>query len=458
VSFVATFLLVFVLVFRPQEIWPWLESLRLLDALTALSALGVAWDFAAGRLRHAYTGQLPFLGAFVVCSYLSTFVALHERAFSVANSRAGFAAIFMLVVMYGARTFGQLRAILALLVALAVFTSVVAIHQGQQEPVCLEIPVDETDVLETGGGTPDGRSCQYRAECVKGGRGDVDYECERVGLFKTVSVARRVRWRGQLGDPNELSVFLGASIPLLVALGFGVRRWLAILLGGAAAAVGLWAIILTQSRGGQLVVGAVFSAFFISRFGKKGLLAGLALALPVLLLGGRSDADADSSATERLELLADGVRFVVHHPVFGIGIDQFAQERNYTAHNAYLLAASELGMPGFFAWSMLLWASAKIPLTIVRSPDLTFEPRLRVFARSLVVSFLGMSLGIFFLSFTFKQLLFVWLGVCGALYGVAKDEDERFELTLGRGDFIAVASFDVLVLAAIWFYTRVKGV
>ena len=51
---------------------------------------------------------------------------------------------------------------------------------------------------------------------------------------------------------------------------------------------------------GQLVFLTVLGVYFIRRFGvAKGLIAGALLGMPILLLGGRSGEEADSSAMER---------------------------------------------------------------------------------------------------------------------------------------------------------------
>ncbi|MEA2748819.1 MAG: hypothetical protein QOI41_2962, partial [Myxococcales bacterium] len=181
-----------------------------------------------------------------------------------------------------------------------------------------------------------------------------------------------------------------------------------------------------------------------------------ALALPVVLLGGREGAAADSSTDERLELLYDAITEFMHRPFFGLGIDQFFEIRRMTAHNSYLLVAVELGLPGLFAWTGLLWMSVKIPLTIVRRGPPELNPDVKRLAMALIVSWVGMAVGIFFLSFTYKQLLFVWLGMSGALYGLVKTEHPSFEVRIERKDYLGIAVFDAVLLLLLFGYTRLK--
>jgi len=455
VSFFATLGLLFLLIIRPQEIWPWLEALRLLDVFTALAALGVIIELSTGKQKRPYSSpQFPFLVAFLISCYVSTIIYAGRDGPGIVTTRAVIASVFMLVVMFGVGTYKRLMTTLTLMTAMSIFIAGVAIHQGFQEPVCIELPEWDSGASEEG--EPDGRSCETAYGCSKEGRPEVDYACERVGLFRTVSVVRRVRWRGQLNDPNELAVFLGAIIPLLLALSAQVKKKAFSVFAVAIIGVFLYCVILTQSRGGQLVIGTVMGIYFVLRFGMKGILAGAVMALPVVLYGGRDDSMAEASSEERIGLLYDGIGLFFSHPILGVGVDQFKEHMSVvqTAHNAYLLAGTELGLPGMVCWSGILWASLKIPFAIVwrkESPE-----HLKPLATGLIVSFIGMGIGIFFLSFTYKQLLFIWFGLAGALYRIAKDADPGYEVTMSWKDIAGLAAADLALMTTIFLYTRLR--
>jgi hypothetical protein len=470
VTFVASLLLVFVLVVRPQEIWPWLEVLRLLNVLTALVAIGLVVDIALGKQKQLSAPQLPYLLGFVVTCYLVSSLSIGiGRSLPGVTNVVTIPAVFFFAVMYGADTLPRLRAMIGLIIVLGGLVAVVAVHQGNVTPVCITNFVDDTGERVLDPHSADGRVCGLPSDCTPDGGWDKDWACERVGLFGSVSVERRVRWRGQLNDPNELSVFVGGVIPLLLAVGLPFRNaatkrspqrqkilgFLAVLMVCA----GLYAVILSQSRGGQLVIATVFMILFVSRFGKKGIVLAALLALPVLMLGGRSDAAADESTTDRLELMTEGVSLFFKHPVFGVGVEQFADQvdspLHLTAHNSYLLAAAETGLTGFFFWTGIAWASLKILLTARKRPSLT--PEMQVLANALMMSFVGIGVGIFFLSFTYKQLLFVWFGMTGAFYRIMKRDDPSVEVRIGLKDCAGMVLADLAMLGFLWAYTRARG-
>jgi O-antigen ligase len=274
-----------------------------------------------------------------------------------------------------------------------------------------------------------------------------------MGLFSTSSVERRVRWRGQLDDPNDLAVFIGAVLPFLFAAAVATKRKLVAALAFGVIGLELYCVVLTQSRGGQIMIATMVAAYLVGRFRSKGAL-GVLVALPVLLLVGGRDG-GESSTAERKELLYDGLDLALQHPIFGVGINGFLEElHGLTAHNAYLLAAAELGLPGMFFWTGLLWASLKIPFTIGRRPPDGLDPGVRMVALALIVSLVGMGVGIFFLSFTFKLVLFVWLGMCGALYGSVLSAHPGFRVGVGLRDCVGIVGFVMVLLGALFAYTR----
>lgn len=454
-----TLLLVFVSLLRPQEFIEALRPLSILNLCAAIAAIGLVFELAMGKQRPPSTPQLPWLAAFVVWCLLVTARRAGVAGLTVAWDFVGLSTIFMLVVAFSARTFGRFRALAAMLIGIGAVLCCVCIHQAAQPQQCILMD-SSGDIESAGEGTPDGRSCEGIWDCERDGKPRAEYECEKVGLFGTFTTGGRVRWRGTLADPNELSIAVGAILPFAFAFAAGARKKLwagivtAVLLG-----LTLVTVILTSSRGGQLVILTVFGLYFVRRYGWKGLLVGAIVAAPVLLYGGRSGEEADSSELERIDLLYEGMDMIRAHPLIGVGVGQFIDNvpTGQTAHNAYVLACSELGFPGSLLWMMLVYTSIKIPWTVMTRPPEGLDPRVVSFALALFVSFCGILVGIFFLSFCYKAFLFIYFGLSGALYGVVRRSCPEFEVRVAPKEIAQVLVADVAVLVFVLVFSHVKG-
>jgi hypothetical protein len=406
---------------------------------------------------------VPWLVAFVAWCFLVTVRRLGLAGFAVAWGSVGLSTVFMLVVALAARSLARWRAMAALLVAIGVFLSVTCIHQSQQPPQCIEIEPSGADAERSGEGVSDGRECDTAWICEQQGKERTPYVCERVGLFGTFTEGLRVRWRGTLGDPNELALALGAIMPFAFAFGSGRSGWSTKVAMAVVVGLALWCTVLTGSRGGQLVVLTVFGVYFVRRYGFGGALAGALLALPVLLFGGRAGAEAESSSQERIDLLYEGMDMIREYPLLGVGSGQFVDHgfHGLTAHNSYVLAAAELGLPGSLVWLMLVYSSVKIPWLVASRPPVGLSERLgesvRPFALALLVAFAGILVGVFFLSFCYKAFLFVYFGLAGGLYAVVRDACPSFDASISLQEVARVALADAAVLALVLAYSHLVG-
>jgi hypothetical protein len=460
VALIGALLLVVVVLVRPQEFIPALQSLSVLNAVPVLVALGIALELMLGKQSSLWTPQLPWLAAFVGWCFLVTVRRLGREGFVVAWEFVGLSALFMLVVAFAITTTAHWRVLAATLLAVAMLIAGTCIHQSVQPAEC--IAIDTTSVLgeRSGEGVSDGRPCDNAFVCESGGKPHATYACEKIGLFGTFSEGRRVRWRGTLGDPNELALLLGATMPLVFAFAASRRKkgWSTVA-AAVALSVMLGCTVLTGSRGGQLVVTTVFAVYFVRRYGFKGALGAALLALPVLLFGGRSGEEAESSSLERIDLLYEGMDMIRAYPLLGVGTGQFIDHawNGTTAHNSYVLAAAELGLPGSLLWTMLVYTSIKIPWVIATRPPSELDESFRPFALALVVAFAGMLVGVFFLSFCYKAVLFIFFGLSGAMYRVVRRACPSFELVVSPKEIARVAVADVAILAFVLLYSHVKG-
>lgn len=185
--------------------------------------------------------------------------------------------------------------------------------------------------------------------------GHTFYLGQNVDSGGTVDRIIRLRAAGFLHDPNDFSQMLIIVIALLFVAWRTGRIATNTLLVIAPAAVFLWAIYLTHSRGALIGLAVLALIAGYKRIGKVpaltlSVILGLGL-MAVNFTGGR--AIDPSAGAERLELWAEGLEAFKHSPIFGIGFGNIDLS-GYTAHNSFVLPLVELGIIGATVFVALL--------------------------------------------------------------------------------------------------------
>ena len=448
---------------RPQEFIEPLQSIPMLYIFFFLAVFGAVLDFRLESSKLLAAPVLPW--ALLFCAWaMITVLFTAPRTLHLRLLELGISFALFLVIAHAVQSFRMLAVVSGAVVAMVVFVSAIGIHQGFAKTGC--VLIDETHKGDHATGTYDGRSCQEPAECYLGdAEPGGQYLCERIGLFGSHSVSKgRVRWRGVLQDPNELALAASIGLPLAFAVS-GSRRKRKIpraLLALGVLAVVLVCAVLTGSRGGQLVFAAVLGAYFLHRYGKRGaLIAGLLVA-PLLMLGGRAGLEAEKSSMERIEAWYEAISMFRSNPVYGIGFGQFGEYHYLTAHNSYMLTLAELGLPGLFLFSVMVYLSAKIPFVTLRRYSGAAGARLgeaalpaRAWSMGLLASFVGLGTGIFFLSFAYHYVLWIYMGLSGALYFAVRRHDPEFRVAFGWRDLLLVGAANLCLVVGMYGLTRV---
>ncbi len=454
-------LLVFTNFIRPQEFIPALESIHIVNLAALIAAIGIILDIVQGKLKSFGTPQLPFLGAFLLWCTFCTIVKVGASPLTLMLGKLGYSVIVMILITYATSSFDRLRAMALMLVCVAMMLASFGVREGASSLECIALEKDEHgSVGDMSDGSPvGGMDCEGITDCVKKTKDfETDFVCERMGVFGTFSVDHgRVRWRGTLGDPNELALFIGASLSFALAMHASGKGGMRHLLLFTVLGMATVCVVETASRGGQLVLAAVFGTYFVRRYGIKGVVLAAFFAAPVIALGGRDTEGAESSALERIGALYDGMDFFRSSPIFGLGWGQFTENYFITAHNSYLLSAAELGFPGMVLWSLLVYSSMKIPFVVGTNPPPGMDPRIVPYAFALLTAFAGILVGIFFLSFCYSTMLYTYLGLAGGLYFCVKRSAPSFKVTVSGMEIGAVAGVDAMLLSALFVYTRIKG-
>ena len=360
-------LIVFILA-RPQEFFTLLQRVPFLHLFTALAVLGWVIDVRLRRTQPIGTPGLPWAIAFLGWCVVTVAVITPDILIVKAIEMAILFALYF-TIAHGIQKFRTLQIVAGVMTVTCLFISLVCLHQGYSDKQCVGGQEMEDEI----NGKADGRLCTNNESCYgPDSEPGLEYRCEHVGAFGTYSVEERVRYRGELQDPNEVALAIAAgALSLLIAFMRRSGNPVAKALYLAGIVIVVLTVLETKSRGGQLSVALVFGVYFIRRYGVLALLPAGILGVALLLLGGRSDASSDMSTQLRYEAWATGVAMFRDSPIFGVGAGAFADHHFLTAHNSFVLALAELGFPGLVLFVAMVYISLKSLIVGIRQLSLT---------------------------------------------------------------------------------------
>jgi hypothetical protein len=214
----------------------------------------------------------------------------------------------------------------------------------------------------------------YLPSLDTGQHSDVDQESGEIRVMP------RLYSTGLFNDPNDLCNIdmLGILIALYAII--DLRRGFLRLVWVAPLAMFLYAVKLTHSRGGLITVAAAILTLALARFGRKKAVLAAALLLPIALVafGGRQTTvdvtNREDTAQNRIQLWAEGLAMFRQEPLFGIGMDEYAEQAQFVAHNSFVHTYAELGFLGGTLFTGAFYACLS-GLSRLRRPDVVFYDR-----------------------------------------------------------------------------------
>ena len=449
-------LIVFILA-RPQEFIPLLQKIPFLHLGAALASIGFLVDLRLKRLQPVAANTLPWVIAFLGWAILSVAINVPEQ---LPRMVIEMVILFILygTIAHGIQRFRTFQAVAGILCVTVLAIAFVCFHQGLSPRQCVGGVAVEGGVE----GTPTGRYCESHLQCQQDPEREPDlaYRCEHVGLFKTYSIDNRVRYTGELHDPNEVSLMMAAGgIALLLGFSLRRRRAAAHLATGLGIALVLATIWLTKSRGGMVAALLVPGVYLVRRYGIKVFAVVGALAVPLLMFGGRGGSAAAISTQNRYEAWAAGLRMFQESPIWGVGARMFSDHHWLTAHNSFILTLAELGIVGMFLFVAIIYLAMKtLIIGVMRLSRIPGTAAAQVWGMALLAAFSGIVFQINTLSFAYHSVLWLFLGLIGAWYSAVRHHMPEFEVKVRVGDFFAIS---VLVFGyaviAMPVYLKYKG-
>lgn len=193
----------------------------------------------------------------------------------------------------------------------------------------------------------------------------------RLGLLTVEGYRVAGRGGGIFGNSNDMALYLVTMTPIAITLWRRARKLVLKIAFAVTTLLMGTAVMVTYSRGAFL--GLVASLAFLAwRLGNRHrtqiLVGGFLLMVAFLLLapGGFGvriasivfpSLDAMGSGEARRGDLMRSVYVALRHPIFGIGMGNYASQMSYTGlvtHNAYTQVAAEMGFAALYCYVMFI--------------------------------------------------------------------------------------------------------
>jgi hypothetical protein len=213
---IAVCALALVILLKPQEFVPALMGFPLVYVLFGVSAVLIGVDVIRGRLRLHVAPNVIALALFFVWGFATTVL---KRPDAMAAQGNGLLVLFALfaIVSFGTASAWGVRLYAMTYLATALIVTTIAIVQGLAPLGCVLAAPDDWE--GRGELEADGRPCETFLDCRRDAPvPEGNYRCEHVGPWRTTSIGGRVRYRGSLADPNELSLMAAMAVPISLAI------------------------------------------------------------------------------------------------------------------------------------------------------------------------------------------------------------------------------------------------
>jgi len=179
----------------------------------------------------------------------------------------------------------------------------------------------------------------------------------------------RVRLTGIFDNPNDIAYSIMLVIPFALGLILDGKIFER-LVGIAIFSAGIYCEMLCGSRGGQVALVVSMVVFFYYWFEKPIVrriffILGIAIVTVSISIQAK-DYRSDSSAMNRVDAWGVAWELMKQNPVLGVGKDQFRENHKRDTHSSYMRAASELGLPGIYAFIAIISLAMRNMIFLLR--------------------------------------------------------------------------------------------
>jgi putative inorganic carbon (hco3(-)) transporter len=233
--------------------------------------------------------------------------------------------------------------------------------------------------------------------------------------------------KGLFDNPNDLSYNVVLVVPFALSLIFQSKGFLGRLAGLFFLSTSIYCIYLTRSRGGQIAVSASLFAWVYFTINNKKIRRRIIiismLAFLFIVVARSAGYRQDESAMGRIESWSEGWQILKNHPIIGVGKEQFIEYHNLDTHNSFVRAATELGLPGLYAFVGMIYAVGLTILSIQSQPEKNI--RWKPYYASLGGFFTAYIVASAFSTRTYELLFFICVAFAGILGRLALKDSNK---------------------------------
>lgn len=246
-------------------------------------------------------------------------------------------------------------------------------------------------------------------------------------IGKQTMIEGRIRLLGIFSDPNDLALAFAQIFPLLIMVIISKIRFKYRLICVIACIPILYALWLTNSRGGMLSLGAATLYFLYRKFqSNRGFIVKVAIVIALILVVGlkfgpsrmSTISTQEESAHGRIEGMRNGFTVMRSNPkniIFGGGYGAIAERYYFVAHNSFMHAAGETGLVGLFFLIGTFYISIR---NLLKIPTLSNSPHMIDISYALLASHAALIVGTLFLTRIYSQLPYLLVAMSVAAYNL----------------------------------------
>lgn len=262
----------------------------------------------------------------------------------------------------------------------------------------------------------------------------------RLGLLTVEGYRVAGRGGGIFGNSNDMALYLVTMTPIAITLWLRARKLVLKIAFAVTTLLMGTALMVTYSRGAflGLVASLAFLAWRLGNRHRTQILVGgflLMVAFLVLAPGGYGvrmasiifpSLDAKGSGEVRRGDLMRSVYVALRHPIFGIGMGNYASQMSYTGlvtHNAYTQVAAEMGFAALYCYTMFIVQPLRKLGQVARETfDVPEHSRFHFLAIGLQASLIAYMVSSFFASVAYLWYVFYLVGYAVCLRRLYESE------------------------------------